>query len=208
MYTPHSFRVEDRNEMIAMIRACRLATLVTSSQPDLMATPLPMYLDPEEGELGVLYGHIAKANPQWNEAGEKDGLVIFQGANGYVSPAWYPSKAATGKVVPTWNYVAVHAWGPVEFFHDKDRLLQVVSHLTDLHEQEKPARWSVQDAPAEFIDRMLGAIVGIRVPIRRIEAKKKLSQNQSREDRAGAKAGLAASPRPGDREVAAMMPES
>lgn len=207
MYNPEPFRVEDRNETIAVIRACGLATLVKTSETDLMATPLPMYLDPGEGEFGVLYGHIAKANPQWKESSKKDALVIFQGANGYVSPAWYPSKTATGKVVPTWNYVAVHARGPVEFFQERDRLLKVVSRLTELHEEGCPTSWSVADAPEEFIEGMLGAIVGVRVAILILDAKKKLSQNQSRENRSGVKAGLAASPRADDVEVAASMPD-
>lgn len=207
MYIPEAFRVEDHKEAIAIIRTCGLATLVTSSEADLIATPLPMYLESDEGELGVLYGHIARANPQWQESSNKDGLILFQGANGYITPVWYPTKVATGKVVPTWNYVAVHAYGPVEFFQETDRLLKVVSHLTDLHEQAKPEKWSVQDAPKEFIDKLLGEIVGVRVPIRRIDAKKKLSQNQPRENRAGVKSGLAASSRPGDGEMAALMPE-
>lgn len=207
MYNPPSYRVEEQQEIISMMRACRLATLVTNSEEDLLATPLPMFLAAEEGEHGVLYGHIAKANSQWKDSTSQNALVIFQGPNAYISPSWYPSKTVNARVVPTWNYIAVHAYGPVEFFHDPGRLLQVVSHLTDLHEQELPVKWSVQDAPPEFIQGQLKAIVGVRIPILRIDAKKKLSQRQSAEDRAGVKAGLANSPIAGDAEVAAVTPD-
>lgn len=207
MYNPHPYQVEDTQEALAMIRACGLATLVTNTGQDLIATPLPMFLEAEEGEYGVLYGHIARANSQWKEAAQQDGLVIFQGPDAYITPTWYPSKAATGRVVPTWNYIAVHAYGPVEFFHEADRLLQVVSRLTNLHEHSREKSWSVEDAPAEFIEGQLRAIVGIRIPIRRIDAKKKLSQRSSVADRAGVKAGLANSPLAGDTDVAALIPE-
>jgi len=207
MYNPHPYQIEDKQEALAMMRACGLATLVTNTGQDLIATPLPMFLEAEEGEYGVLYGHIARANSQWKEAAQQDGLVIFQGPDAYITPTWYPSKAATGRVVPTWNYIAVHAYGPVEFFHEADRLLQVVSRLTNLHEHSREKSWSVEDAPAEFIEGQLRAIVGIRIPIRRIDAKKKLSQRSSADDRAGVKAGLGSSPLAGDTDVAALIPE-
>jgi transcriptional regulator len=207
MYNPEAFREEDRLEIAAMIRSCRLATFVTNTATGLMATPVPMLFVDGEGERGVLYGHISKANPQWKESSAEDGLVIFQGPNAYVTPAWYPSKAETGRVVPTWNYVAVHAYGPAEFYHDRDRLLDVVTRLTDLHEAGRPNRWSVSDAPAEYVEGQLRGIVGIRIPIRRLDAKKKLSQNQPVQNRAGARAGLAASSLDGDRQVAKIMPE-
>jgi len=207
MYNPEAFREEDRHEIAVMIHSCRLATFVTNSANGLTATHLPMLFAEDEGEHGVLYGHIAKANPQWKESSTEDALVIFQGPNAYVTPAWYPSKAETGRVVPTWNYVAVHAYGPAEFYHDRDRLLDVVTRLTDLHEAGRPNRWSVSDAPVEYVEGQLRGIVGIRIPIRRIDAKKKLSQNQPVENRAGARAGLAASSLDGDRQVAKIMPE-
>lgn len=202
MYTPDIFREEDRNEIAAMIRACGLATLVTTTQQGILATPVPMFFAENEAEHGVLHGHVARANPHWAERTEQDALAIFQGPNAYISPSWYPEKIETGRVVPTWNYIAVHAYGPIEFYEDRERLLEVVSRLTNLHETGRQDPWSVNDAPKEFIEAQLRGIVGFRIPIRRIDAKKKLSQNQSARNRAGAKAGLSESPFEGDRQIA------
>jgi transcriptional regulator len=206
MYNPEAFREEDRDEIAAMIRSCGLATFVTNSSHGLIATPVPMFFAANEGEHGVLYGHISKANPQWKESSTEEALVIFLGPNAYITPSWYASKAETGRVVPTWNYVAVHAYGPVEFYDDRERLLEVVAHLTNSHEVNRPNSWSVHDAPAEYLEGQLRAIVGVRIPVRRIEAKKKLSQNQSAQNRAGVKAGLAESSFEGDRQVAEIIP--
>lgn len=205
MYTPEIFQVNDREEIAAMIRACALATLVTSSRQGLLATPAPMFFAEDEGEHGVLHAHIARANPQWKEGGEHEALAIFQGPNAYITPNWYPSKAETRKVVPTWNYVAVHVYGPVEFYDDPRRLLEMVSKLTDLHEGARPGSWSVTDAPSEYVEAQLRGIVGIRIPISRIEAKRKLSQNQPEENRAGVKAGLLESASEEDREISRMI---
>jgi transcriptional regulator len=131
---------------------------------------------------------------------------MFGGPDAYITPSWYASKREHGKVVPTWNYVAVHAYGPVEFFDDADRLLDVVTRLTDLHEGGRAGRWAVTDAPAEYVRSQLHAIVGLRLPITRIEGKRKLSQNRPAGDREGVAAGLAESEREGDRAVAAMIP--
>ena len=121
------------------------------------------------------------------------------------APSWYPSKQEHGKVVPTWNYVAVHAYGPAEFFDDADRLLEIVTRLTDLHERPRAEPWAVTDAPADFIRAQLRGIVGLRLPITRLEGKRKMSQNRSAADRAGVAAGLAASDRASDRAVAALI---
>src|SRR5579859_418302 len=158
MYTPEIFREENRAGITAMIRSCGLATLVTNSTQGLIATPVPMLYAADEGEYGVLYGHISKANPQWRESLGEEALVIFQGPNAYITPAWYPSKAETGRAVPTWNYLAVHAYGPAEFFHQRDRLLEAVSRLTSLYESDRPKSWSIKDAPPEYIDGQLRAI--------------------------------------------------
>jgi len=207
MYNPEVFREENKDAITAMIRSCHLATLVTNSSSGLIATPLPMLFEEDEGEHGVLHGHVAKANSQWKESlASSEALVIFQGANAYITPAWYASKAETGRVVPTWDYLAVHAYGPVEFYQDSKRLLAVVTRLTDLHETGRPNRWSVSDAPPDYIEGQLRAIVGVRIPIKRIDAKRKLNQRQSAEDRAGVKAGLAESPLEGDRQVAKIIP--
>ncbi|AZO70808.1 MAG: FMN-binding negative transcriptional regulator [Mesorhizobium sp.] len=206
MYIPPAFRDDDTESLRATIRAARLATLVTATAEGPRATPLPLFLDDSEGEHGVIYGHVAKANPQWRAPVLGDGLAIFMGPDAYVTPAWYQAKQETGKVVPTWNYVAVHAYGPIEFFEDADRLLDVVTRLTNLHEGGRAAPWSVSDAPPDFIQSQLKGIVGLRLPITRLEGKRKMSQNRNAADRAGVVSGLAASDRPSDREVAALIP--
>jgi transcriptional regulator len=204
MYIPTQFRIEALPEMHAAIRATRLATLVTMGPDGLIGTPLPFMLDAEDGEYGTLHAHVAKANPQWH-AGGQEALVTFMGPDAYVTPSWYATKQRDGKVVPTWNYVAVHVYGPVEFYEDSGRLLDVVTRLTNLHEQPRPAPWAVGDAPEGFVRSQLKGIVGVRIPITRLDGKQKLSQNRNVEDRAGVKIGLAASPSLDDQHVAAMM---
>ncbi|AOB33833.1 transcriptional regulator [Bordetella sp. H567] len=207
MYVPPAFREEDLSTIHRAMREARLIQLVTAGPDGLMATPLPMLLAADEGEQGVLYGHMARANPHWRAAITGEALAIFMGPDAYVSPSWYASKARDGKVVPTWNYLAVHAYGPVEFFDDAQRLLQVVSGLTDRQEAARDEPWSVSDAPPDYVASMLRGIVGIRLPIARIDAKRKMSQNRSTEDRAGVMAGLAASEDPMDRAAAALIPK-
>ncbi|RUX09141.1 MAG: FMN-binding negative transcriptional regulator [Mesorhizobium sp.] len=207
MYTPPAFRDDDRDSLMATIRAARLANLVTATADGPLATPLPLFLDETEGEHGVIHGHLARANPQWRIPAIGDGLAIFMGPDAYVTPSWYATKQETGKVVPTWNYAAVHAYGPVEFFDDADRLLEVVTRLTNLHEGARDApRWAVSDAPPDFIQSQLRGIVGLRMPVVRLEGKRKMSQNRNAADRAGVAAGLAASERPSDREVSTLIP--
>ena len=206
MYVPSAFRVDDLASLHASIRAVQLANFVTSTAEGMDASPLPLFLNAEEGEKGVLYGHLARGNPQWRGAVTSEALAIFMGPDAYVSPSWYASKATDGRVVPTYNYVAVHAYGPVEFFDDADRLLSVVTRLTNLHEKPRPSPWAVSDAPADFIRAQLRAIVGIRMPITRLVGKRKLSQNRPAQDRLRVAEGLAASERPGDQALAAEMP--
>lgn len=206
MYTPPAFRDDDPASIRATIRAARLATLVTATPQGLVATPLPLLLDEAEGEHGTLYGHVAKANTQWRDALEGEALAVFMGPDAYITPSWYETKRETGKVVPTWNYVAVHAYGPVEFFHEPDRLLATVDRLTRLHEGEREQPWQVGDAPDDFVAAQLRGIVGVRMPIARLEGKRKMSQNRPEADRRGVAAGLAESERPGDREAAKLIP--
>jgi transcriptional regulator len=205
MYTPPAFAEDDPATIRQIVRDARLATLVTATAEGLVATPLPLMLA-DEGERGVLYGHVARANPQWKLPPVGEALAMFGGPDAYITPSWYASKREHGKVVPTWNYVAVHAYGPVEFFEDPDRLYDVVTRLTNLHEGERPERWAVTDAPAEFIRSQLRGIVGLRLPIARIEGKRKLSQNRPAGDRQGVAAGLAESERESDRAVAGIIP--
>jgi transcriptional regulator len=206
MYTPPAFRDDDIASIHATMRAAPLANLVTATTEGLIATPLPLMIDDREGEHGVLYGHLAKANPQWRAAPIGEALAIFMGPDAYVTPSWYETKRETGKVVPTWNYVAVHAYGPVEFFAEAERLLDIVTRLTNLHEASRARPWAVSDAPAAFVAGQLGGIVGLRIPITRLEGKRKLSQNRPEADRAGVAAGLAASEDAGDRAVADLIP--
>ncbi|MBP2309759.1 FMN-binding negative transcriptional regulator [Azospirillum melinis] len=206
MYVPPAFREDDLPTLHALMRETPLANLVTATDEGLMATPLPLFLAPDEGPCGTLYGHLARANMQWKQQSLGEAMVLFTGPEAYVSPSWYASKEEHGKVVPTWNYIAVHAYGPAEFFDDADRLLEVVTRLTDLHEGRRVAPWAVADAPVDFIRAQLRGIVGLRLPITRIQGKRKMSQNRSAEDRAGVAAGLTASDRNTDREVAALIP--
>ena len=206
MYVPPAFRDDDLTALHATMREARLANLVTATAEGLIATPLPLFLAPEEGPCGTLYGHLARANPQWKLPASGEAMALFTGPDAYVSPSWYASKQEHGKVVPTWNYVAVHAYGPAEFFEEADRLLAVVTRLTELHEGPRAAPWAVTDAPDSFIRAQLRGIIGLRMPITRIEGKRKMSQNRSAEDRAGVAAGLAASDRPSDRAAAALIP--
>ncbi|MGN6116832.1 MAG: FMN-binding negative transcriptional regulator, partial [Nitrobacter sp.] len=154
---------------------------------------------------GVLYGHMAKANPQWRLEPLGDALAIFAGPEAYVTPSWYATKQETGKVVPTWNYIAVHAYGPVEFFHEPERLLEAVTRLTNRQEKPRAEPWAVSDAPADFIAAQLRGIVGVRIPVARFEGKRKMSQNRPEADRIRVAAGLAASDKPQDREVAPLI---
>lgn len=206
MYNQPAFVVDDTAELHAMMRQSRVANVITATPEGPMATLLPMFLDEGEGEMGALYAHLARPNPQWQAEVIGDGLAVFMGPDAYVTPSWYASKAEHGKVVPTWNYTAVHARGPVEFFDDADRLLDVVSRLTKLHEAARPTPWSVADAPEAFIRAQLRGIVGLRLPIARLEGKRKMSQNRPEADRRGVKLGLAASADRGDQAVSAMIP--
>lgn len=206
MYVPPAFREDDVAERHAAMRAARLSSFVTATAEGLIATPLPLFLDEAEGAHGVLYGHLARANPQWKAAPIGEAMALFTGPDAYVTPSWYATKRETGKVVPTWNYLAVHAYGPVEFFEDAGRLLDVVTRLTNLHERPRPEPWAVADAPEPFIRSQLRGIIGLRMPISRLDGKRKMSQNRSAGDRAGVAQGLAASERPMDRHVAGLIP--
>jgi transcriptional regulator len=205
MYTPPQFEIADLEGMHTVVRACPLAQFITATPGSIAATPLPLFLEPSEGDFGTLYGHLARANDQWKTALDSDALAIFSGPDAYISPSWYATKAETGKVVPTWNYEIVHAYGRPEFFNAPQRLLDVVSRLTDLHEGKRQAPWKVTDAPADFIQGQLRGIVGIRMPITRLEGKRKMSQNRSEADRDGVVKGLETSDKEKDRLAAALV---
>ncbi len=205
MYRPAAFRQDDLTALHAQIESTGLALLTSNGPAGLQATHLPLLLEPGEGEFGTLYGHFARANPHWQALDGQEALAVFSGPDAYVHPGWYPGKAEHGRVVPTWNYIAVHAWGPVETFDEPARLLELLARLTARHEAGRPKPWSLDDAPTEYIERQLRAIVGFALPIRRLEGQWKLSQNRQAADHAGVREGLAASDNPRDRELAARM---
>lgn len=206
MYTPSYFKDEDLASLHGQIEATRLATLVTFDETGLQASHIPLLLEPTQGSQGTLYGHLAKANPQWKAlATGAEALLIFQGPDAYISPSFYAAKAEHGKVVPTWNYLAVHAYGRADVFTDPERLLQIVTGLTDKHEASRAEPWAVSDAPADYIEKMLNGIVGFAIPIERLEGKRKLNQNRSAEDIAGVSKGLALSQDPSDQKIAQLM---
>ncbi len=191
MYTPKAFEVTDLPLLQAAMKQSELATLITTTPQGLVATHLPLLLDETRGEYGTLTGHVSRANTQWRESDpEAEALIIFLGPDTYVSPTWYPAKQETGRVVPTWNYAAIHAYGRVTFFEDAERLRTVVAELTKKFEAAFPAPWQVTDAPATYIDSQLKAIVGFECQITRLEGKQKFNQNRSVEDRRGVIQGL------------------
>ena len=194
MYRPPVFR-EDRIDVLHdLIRAHPFATLITVGADGPEANHIPFALEPGvDGASGTLRGHVAKPNPVWSESDpEADVLVVFQGSHHYVTPSWYPSKAEHGKVVPTWNYVIVHARGPMLAIQDDDWLRAHLNALTSQQETGRDMPWAVDDAPAEYVEKMMGGIVGLEIPIARLEGKWKMSQNRNVADRAGVVDGLIA----------------
>ena len=191
MYLPPHHREDDPARLHALVRARPLGLLITDGPGGLIANPIPFLLDETRGAHGTLVAHMARANPQWYEAdGAREALVVFQDVDSYITPGWYATKREHGRVVPTWNYAAVHVYGPLIAIDDPTWLHAQVSALTDRHESERKTPWAVTDAPAPFIDAQLRGIVGIEIPIARIEGKWKVSQNRSEADRAGVAAGL------------------
>jgi transcriptional regulator len=191
MYIPSTFRELRLGAMHALVCEHPLGLLVTSGAGGLMATQIPFLIDADEGEHGTLRAHIARANPHWKElSGVAECLVAFQGEQGYVTPSWYPSKDATHEVVPTWNYVAVQVFGVPRIVEDAAWLRRQIDDLTHSQEQRRIQPWKPSDAPEAFIEKQMKAIVGIEIPISRIEGKRKMSQNRLESDRLGVIAGL------------------
>jgi transcriptional regulator len=202
VYLPDLFRVDDVAQMHALMRAHPFAALVSSGALGLYASHLPIVLK-QEGTHGLIECHLACANPHCKELGEVgEALMIFQGAEGYITPNWYASKAQTGKVVPTWNYAVVHAYGRVEAMDDAEWLRRHVSELTAQQEKDESKPWAVTDAPETFVDAMLRGIVGFRFAITRLEGKWKMSQNREAQDRAGVVSGLSERRHGDDLEIA------
>ncbi len=191
MYQNPHYR-EDRLEVLhALIREHPFATLVAFGQDGLIANHLPLVLDVTDEAQGVLRGHVARANPLWRDVDPSVEVVaVFQGADSYITPSWYPSKKEHGKVVPTWNYAVVHAHGPLHVKDDKAWLKDHLVALTGQQEAPRPVPWRLDDAPDDFIERQFRGIVGLELPISRIEGKWKVSQNKQEADRTGVARGL------------------
>ena len=192
MYLPTHFSEARPAVLRGFVRDHPLGLLVTQSRAGgIDANSVPFILDAAGDAPGVLRAHVARANPVWQTARDDvDALVVFQGPHGYVSPAWYPSKAEHGKVVPTWNYLMVQARGTLRAIDDRGWLRDFVARLTDRHEAGRAEAWAVSDAPADFVETMLGAIVGIEITLSSVVGKWKVSQNRSAADRAGVVDGL------------------
>ena len=206
MYNSKPHQEHDLARLHQHMLDTRMAVLVSHGEQGLLATHLPVLVDTAEGEFGTVYAHLARANRQWQDLAQgAEALLVFPGADAYVSPSYYPSKADNPKVVPTWNYLAVHAYGPAEVIHEAEPLLSIVSRLTDRHEHGRSEPWKASDAPADYLEGMLRAIVGIRLPIARLQGARKLSQNRSEQDIAGVREGLSASPDQMDNQLAAHM---
>lgn len=191
MYIPSHF-AEDRPEVLhALMRRHPLATLVTLGASGLVANHIPLELHLEADGRALLRGHVARANPVWREvSGAVEALAIFQGPDSYISPSWYATKKEHGKVVPTWNYCTVHAYGAIAFQHDARWMHDLVSGLTQRHEAAMAEPWAVSDAPADYVQKMLENIVGLEIAVRRLDGKWKLSQNHPLANRAGVVEGL------------------
>lgn len=191
MYQPAHHDVTDLAVLHDLIEAHPFGTWATAPDGVLEMNHIPFLLDRAKGPQGTLIGHVARVNPVWQHASTS--IVAFHGPQAYITPNWYPSKHAQGKAVPTWNYAVVQAHGQPRAIEDKAKLLQVLRHLTNAHEARQALPWSVSDAPADYIDALLAAIVGIEIPIERLVGKWKVSQNRPAADRLGVVAGLTGS---------------
>lgn len=186
MYLPDHFAETRLEELHRIIREHPLGVLITHAASGLDANHLPFELIPDRGAYGTLQGHIARANPLWHEVCDgSEVLVVFRGAQGYISPNWYPSKHETHRNVPTWNYEAVHAHGRIQLIDEAKFVGGLVARLTRAHEAAEPRPWKLADAPRDYIDEMLSKIVGIRIEVTRLTGKRKLSQNRDARDIGG-----------------------
>ncbi len=193
MYCPAHF-AESRSEVLhALMREHPLATLVTMGEDGIHADHVPLILETADDGSPVLHGHVARANPMWKTLrSDVEALAIFHGPDAYITPSWYPTKREHGKAVPTWNYAIVHVRGPLRVIHDADWLRRQVDALTRQQERDFAEPWAVSDAPADYVEQMLAAIVGIEMTVGSLEGKWKSSQNQPEGNRAGAARGLQA----------------
>ena len=199
------FQVSDAAVLHALVRDQPLATLVVSHEGSMHVNHVPLYLDPTRGTHGTLVGHVGRGNSVWPLL-PQHAVAVFHGPQAYVSPSWYPSKAVDGKQVPTWNYATVHAHGTLTAVDgDPERLRAILHTLTDAHEAHRPHPWHVDDAPADYLHKLLGAIVGVELAVERWEGVWKVSQNRTDTDRAGVARGLTAEGTPQAVAMAALV---
>ena len=191
MYIHPQHRMTDREALYALMASHPLGAWVCHGRDGLIANHVPFFLDRDRGPFGTLVGHVSRANTVWRQLGPAvPSVVMFQGPQAYITPGWYPGKQAHGEVVPTWNYVVVHARGVARAVENRERVFEVLSRLTQAHEAYRPTPWSVSDAPAAFMDKMMRAVVGIEIPIDHLEGKFKASQDEALPDRHGTVRGL------------------
>ena len=203
MYVPKHFEETDLAVLHGLVRSRPFATWVVWANGELVVNHLPLLVDPDRGRLGTLVGHVARANSVWQAITDRTpSIAVFQGPQKYITPSWYPSKQVTGKVVPTWNYAVVHAHGSPRVIHDKEWLLAHVTKLSDRHEEHRAMPWKVTDAPRDYIEALLNAIVGIEIPLDALHGKWKLSQNRSAPDLLGTIHGLSGEGDPESDEMA------
>lgn len=209
MYIPSTFKEVDENKLYDFIQTYPLGTLITSAKPTIDADHIPFYLQTGENQQVTLQSHIAKTNPLWKHCDDgQEILLIFHGPNAFVSPNFYPSKKATGKVVPTWNYSVVHVRGYLYFKHDTSWIWQQIKRISDFHELSQRTPWSVSDAPERFIEKLVKAVVGLEVVIEDIVGNFKLSQDKTDADYSGVVNGLANTPTHSAKAVAEDMRKS
>ena len=206
MYLPAHFNETRPEVMHALMRAHPLCTLVTQCESGLVANHVPVQSLTEPAPLGCIRGHIARANPLWRDyRAETQALAIFQGPQVYISPSFYPSKVATGEVVPTWNYAVVHAGGTLRFIQDAGWLRDFVAGLTATHEAPRAVPWKIDDAPAPYVEKMLSLIVGFEFSIATLSGKWKVSQNRSQADQKGVIRNLQSADDADSHDMAAML---
>lgn len=192
MYNPKHFEQQDAGAIAELIQNFPLAALVTRTDDQIVANHIPFLLESDMAPGGKLIGHVARANPVWQDTDPMaNSLLIFQGPSAYITPNWYPSKKETHQVVPTYNYAMVHVYGHLQASHDEPLKRRIVAALTRTMEDKRASPWRMSDAPADYIEKMLGAIVAVEFNITRIEAKWKVSQNRPVSDREGVEGGLA-----------------
>jgi transcriptional regulator len=201
MYVPADFAASDVALLHEVMDANSFATIVSGGKQGLMASHVPVLIDRDRGPNGVIVAHVARANPHWQDLAEGEAMVVFQGPHGYVSPRWYTSP----RLVPTWNYVAVHAYGRARLVWDANELKALVARLAARHEADASTPWTLDGLPEKQLAALLKAIVGVEIPIARLQGKFKLSQNRTAADRQGVVDALAASAEPGDRALADFM---